>query len=230
MAGNYSPTSPLIPPHLPAGNSSPCKPLSSPITSNASSSSTPNLHRKLSAKFLRRKNSSATKTTNTTPHSSPTIAGGGKDAPSSSTSAYQHHHHQPVSSSPLGPDHQFERSQQSFSPRPIQASNQYSLSSGLNPPQPPLVFLGNSPSSSSTSTSNNIKNGINSNSLPSSNWNSIHSIFHLNHHQPPPPTQQQDHHHHQQDSTSSSIGLIPTKGAQAPPATSIPTNKQKKQI
>ncbi|POW15422.1 hypothetical protein PSHT_07066 [Puccinia striiformis] len=125
MAGNYSTTSPLIPPHLPAGNSSPCKPLSSPITSNASSSSTPNLHRKLSAKFLRRKNSSATKTTNTTPHSSPTIAGGGKDAPSSSTSAYQHHHHQPVLSSPLGPDHQFERSQQSFSPRPIQASNQY---------------------------------------------------------------------------------------------------------
>ncbi|KAH9452887.1 hypothetical protein MJO29_008106 [Puccinia striiformis f. sp. tritici] len=231
MAGNYSPTSPLIPPCLLAGNSSPRKPLSSPITSNASSSSTPNLHRKFSAKFLRRKKSSATKTTDSTPHSSPTIAGGGKDAPSSSTSAYQHHHHQPVSSSPLGPDHQFERPKQSFSPRPIQASNQYSLSNGLNPPQPPLVSLGNSPSSSSTCTSNNVKNGINSNSLPSSNRNSIHSIFHFNHHQLPPPTQQQDHHHHQQqDSTSSSNGLIPTKGAQAPPATSILTNKQQKQI
>ncbi|KAA1087251.1 hypothetical protein PGT21_027012 [Puccinia graminis f. sp. tritici] len=221
----FLPTSPLT---APSSNGNSSKP--------TSASTTPNLHRKFSAKFLRRKKSSASssspvqpppKTADPSPRSSPTVGGnesvGGLGSRSSEQALRNpsvHHYHQPILSSPLGPDstdkQPHHQQQHFFSPRTTNlGSYRHSLSTALDHPIP--------------GTSSNAPT-----SLPPSNRNSIHSVFHSISHSSafigssphlsssPIPSAS--------GTTTITTSTTTTKGAQAPPATSILTEKQQREI
>ncbi|OAV98216.1 hypothetical protein PTTG_25708 [Puccinia triticina 1-1 BBBD Race 1] len=219
----FLPTSPLT---SPPSNGHPSKP--------QSASSAPKLHRKFSAKFLRRKKSSTTTTSpvqppptaDPSPHStSPIIAAAtGADPLGLGLTSHEHvarntpghYYHQPILSSPLGPDptdkHRHPQ-QHFFSPRPITASYRHSLSTALDHP------TGAGPS----------YNGANS--LPPSQRNSVHSVFPSSICHPSAFIGASPHPTSSPAPSSPSIAACPIlKGAQKPPATASLTEKQQREI
>ncbi|PLW50172.1 hypothetical protein PCASD_01863 [Puccinia coronata f. sp. avenae] len=150
---NYQPTSPLIGTAVNSGSGS-------GNSNSKTSAALPKLHRKFSAKFLRRKKSSAnspaqsTNTADPSPHSSPTV--GSSDSvmgpPSSARKILPSRH------DPAGPPQHF------FSPRPIQGSYRHSIATALD------VSMGDA----------NL-NGVGS--LLAGNRHSVHSAEYNNHEQ-----------------------------------------------